>query len=80
MLKIIIILILIGYVFYRVTSFIFSGMFRGFTRDQQFGNQRYSGSSKRAPNSNVNIDNFPNRSKKGDKFGGGEYVDYEEIK
>lgn len=81
MLKIIIILVLIGYVFYKITSFIFSGMFRGFTRNQQFNDQQYSRGSRKAPNSNVNIDNFPNdRSKKGDKYGGGEYVDYEEIK
>jgi hypothetical protein len=81
MLKIIIILILIGYVFYRVTNFIFSGLFRGFSRNQQFGQQQYHRSSHRAKNSDLNIDNVPGReSKKGKGFSGGEYVDYEEVK
>lgn len=83
MLKIIIVLILIGYVFYRVTSFIFSGLFGGFNRHQQFGNghSQYSSKSRKAPNSNLNIDNIPNRrSKKDDAYRGGEYVDFEEVK
>lgn len=81
MLKIIIILILIGYVFYRVTNFLFSGMFRGFTQHQQFGQQEYQRGSRRARGSNLNIDNVPSgKSKKGEGFTGGEYVDYEEVK
>lgn len=81
MLKIVIILILIGYVFYRVTSFIFSGLFGGFTRNQQFGRQQYSQRSRKAQDSNLNIDNIPeNRANKGGNYSGGEYVDYEEVK
>ena len=83
LLKIIIILILIGYVFYRVTSFIFSGLFGGFNRHQQFGNGQahYSRRPRKAPDSNLNIDNIPNhRSKKDDNYSGGEYVDFEEVK
>lgn len=82
MLKVIIILILIGYVFYRVTNFLFSGMFRGFTRHQEFGqHQQYQRTSRRARNSNLNIDDVPNgKSRKNDGFRGGEYVDYEEVK
>ncbi|MEQ9303833.1 MAG: DUF4834 family protein [Marinoscillum sp.] len=82
MLKVIIILILIGYVFYRVTNFIFSGLFRGFTRHQQFGQEhQYHRNSRRAHNSNLNIDDIPRgKSKKNDGFSDGEYVDYEEVK
>ncbi|WP_425392752.1 DUF4834 family protein [Ekhidna sp.] len=83
MLKIVIILILIGYVFYKVTSFVFSGLFSGFNRNQQFGRNQtsYGSRSRKAPNSNLNIDNIPNsNSKKDGNYKGGEYVDYEEIK
>lgn len=80
MLKILIILILIGYVFYRITSFIFSGLFRGFVKDQDYGN-RSGQYRKRAPNSNVNIDSMPKgKSQKSSGYDGGEYVDYEEVK
>ncbi|MEQ9465939.1 MAG: hypothetical protein RLN88_00935 [Ekhidna sp.] len=81
MLKVIIILILIGYVFYRITSFLFSGLFGGFTRHQQFNRRHYSDQPRRSQDSNLNIDNIPgNRAKKGGSFSGGEYVDYEEVK
>ncbi|WP_420576066.1 DUF4834 family protein [Ekhidna sp.] len=83
MLKIIIILILIGYVFYRVTSLIFSGLFGGFNRQQHFGQSQsqYTRKSRKAPDSNLNIDNVPgNRSKKDGDYRGGEYVDFEEVK
>ena len=81
MLKVIIILILVGYVFYRVTSFIFSGLFGGFNRQFGNGQSQYSRSSRKAPDSNLNIDNIPNKgSKKNRKYGGGEYVDFEEVK
>ncbi|WP_420317821.1 DUF4834 family protein [Ekhidna sp.] len=82
MLKIIIILILVGYVFYKVTSFIFTGLFSGFNRHQQFGNQtNYGHRSRKAPDSNLNIDDIPNpRSKNDSDYKGGEYVDFEEVK
>ena len=82
MLKILVILILIGYVFYKVTSFLFSGFFKGFTRNQEFqGRQSQYRTSRKAPNSNVNIDSMPNgKSGKSKGYGGGEYVDYEEVK
>ncbi|MEP1035286.1 DUF4834 family protein [Ekhidna sp.] len=80
MIKILIVLILVGYVFHKIASFFLRGMFKGFSSKDQFGNQ-YSTNSRRAPNGNLNIDKVPNRgSKKGENFDGGEYVDYEEIK
>ncbi|WP_436517662.1 DUF4834 family protein [Ekhidna sp. To15] len=81
MIKIIIILILVGYVFHKIASFVFRGMFKGFTSRESFGDQQYSNTSRRTRNNDLNIDNIPNkRSKKGDRFSGGEYVDYEEVK
>ncbi|SNT18660.1 protein of unknown function [Ekhidna lutea] len=84
MLKIIIILILIGYVFYKVTSFLFNGLFSGFTRHQQFGGSEHTTNrsySRKAPGSNLNIDTNPQTRSKNDKgYHGGEYVDYEEVK
>ena len=80
MLKILIILILVGYVFHRITSFVFRGFFRGFNNQDQFDQRQYSGGRK-AQNSNINIDSVPkNGSQKGQGFGGGEYVDFEEVK
>ena len=81
MLKILIILILIGYVFFRVTSFVFSALFGGINRAQQFGrNSAPFTRTRKAPNSNVNIDNVPNTSNQNKGYEGGEYVDYEEVK
>ncbi|MEO1253435.1 MAG: DUF4834 family protein [Bacteroidota bacterium] len=83
MFKILIILILIGYAFYKVTSFLFSGLFRGFVKDQEYTSQnaQYRSSSKRSSRGNVNIDSVPkNKSKKPSDSFGGEYVDYEEVK
>ncbi|MEO9482272.1 MAG: DUF4834 family protein [Ekhidna sp.] len=81
MFKILIILILIGYVFHKITSFVFRGMFRGSANRDQFGQKHYSQSSRRTGNSDVNIDRIPKRrGKKEDGFTGGEYVDYEEVK
>ena len=81
LLKIIIVLILVGYVFNKVAAFIFRGSMKGYAGRDQFGGQQHTGKNRRAPNSNLNIDNIPNkRTKKGAGFSGGEYVDYEEVK
>ncbi len=80
LLKIIIVLILVGYVFNKVTSFLFRGANRNYQGRDQFG-QQYSRKPRNASNGNVNIDNVPiRRSKKKRGFSGGEYVDYEEVK
>ena len=77
--KILIVLILVGYLFHKIASFVFRGLFKGFAGRDQFGQQQHS--QRRAKNSNVNIDNIPHsKAKKGDNFSGGEYVDYEEVK
>lgn len=64
-LKVIIVLILIGYVFNKVVSFIFRGSMRGYTGRDQFGQASHTHKSRKAQNSNLHIDNIPNkRSKK----------------
>jgi len=80
--KILIILILIGYVFFRVTSFVFSALFGGFNRTQQFGRGQspFTRSSRTSSDSNVSIDNVPTKGKNNEGYRGGEYVDYEEVK
>ncbi len=81
MLKFLLILVLIIYVFYKTAGFLFRMVFGGLKSDPgQFQNQqrRYS---KKAPNSNLNIDKVPNNSEKHNQnFDGGDYVDYEEVK
>lgn len=80
LLKVLIVLILIGYIFNKVVSFIFRGSVKNFSDRNQYNNQRYTRNTRKVPNSNLNIDNIPNRSsKKRGGFGGGEYVDYEEV-
>lgn len=78
--KFIIIVLLLGFIFYKTLGFIFkllggsqaAGKTRGYTQ------QHYH---KPPPaNGNVNIDYVPDEGKKsGGKFKGGEYVDFEEV-
>ncbi len=81
MLKILIILVLIGYVFYKATSFLFNGLFRGFVKNDGYSNQQSHSRTRKARGGNVNIDSVPkNKSEKDMGYEGGEYVDYEEVK
>lgn len=80
MLKFLIILVLIVYVFFKTAGFVFRLVF-GNLRNEG-GNFQNSGQhySKRAPGSNLNIDKVPHPvSKKKSTYKGGEYVDYEEV-
>lgn len=80
MFKILITIILIGYVIHKAMSFLFGGMFKSYANRGQFGQQAPSENRRQAPNSNLNIDNIPGaKTKKGKGFSGGEYVDYEEV-
>lgn len=80
MFKVLIIVILIGYVIHKAMSFLFGGMFKSYANRGQFGQQSPGESQRKAPNSNLNIDNIPGSKTKKDKsFSGGEYVDYEEV-
>jgi hypothetical protein len=73
MLRILLIFSLIGYVLYKF------GFFRAFTQEVR-GQNPYQSVNRKAPNSNVNVDAAPPKEKRNGKFGGGEYVDYEEVK
>ena len=82
MLKFLIIVVLVGYIFYKVGGLIFRTLFgtlnnghyqRGNFQDRQQHNQRPKGG-------NVNIDYVPDDKKNRKNFDGGEYVDYEELK
>lgn len=80
--KLILIIVLVAYLFFRVGGYLFGLLFRGaqeFNRGYHADRQRPE--SKKAPNSNLNIDHIPHKEKHHKKnFGGGEYVDYEEVK
>lgn len=76
MLKVLIILILIGYVFFKITSVIFSGFFRVFSHQGKHANY-----TRNTPEGTIHIDSNPrNSSKKPSGYNGGEYVDFEEVK
>ena len=81
-LKFILILILVAYLFVKVGGYLFGLLFRGaqeFDRGYHSGQQSPNG--KKAPNSNLNIDHIPQKDRNSKKnFGGGEYVDFEEVK
>ena len=77
MLKFIIILGIVFYLVYKVSSFLTKGLFAS-------GSNRRTQSARRdkgkvhPSDGNVDVDYVP-KDKKGDKFKGGEYVDYEEV-
>lgn len=80
MFKILLILILIGYVFHKIASFFLRGFFKGFNGQSQFDQRQYR-HTRKSQNGDINIDSIPNnQSKKGGGFNGGEYVDFEEVK
>lgn len=82
LLKFLFILILAIYVFYRVAGFLFRLVFGSLRSDPGRFQNEYRQHKKRAPGSNLNIDQVPQPKSKSKKTGydGGEYVDYEEVK
>lgn len=84
-LKFLIILILVCYVFYRVGGFLFKMLFLGATERYKYStqDQEYKKPPRSARDSNLNIDYVPKKEKetdKPDRFQGGDYVDFEEVK
>ncbi len=78
MIKFLIIGILIIYSFYRVAAFLFKFMLGGFSKGQ-FDSTQYR--PRKPRNSNLNVDRVP-KGEAGRKkdYGGGDYVDFEEVK
>ena len=81
MLKFLLLLILLIYVFYKTAGFLFKIVFGNLRSDPGSFQQHQQHYSKKAPNSNLNIDNVPqHKTNNKSGFDGGEYVDYEEVK
>lgn len=85
MLKFLLIVFLIGFIFFKLLGLFFKVLLGGSATEKSghraYQNQQYQ--STKSTDGNVNIDYVPNgnESKKSSKtFTGGEYVDYEEIK
>lgn len=86
MIKFLLIAGLLFYLIYRVGGFLFRMLFIGAQQQQQQRTQYNQGDyqqsrSRKAPDSNLNIDHIPHKDEKNPKdFKGGEYVDFEEVK
>lgn len=85
MLKILLILFLVGFIFFRTIGF-FLRLLTGSSVDNKsrqnpYARQSHSAHQQKPANGNVNIDYVPNKKgkKSGEKFTGGEYVDFEEV-
>lgn len=82
MLKFLLIVLLIGFLFFKIFGLFFRVLLGGQTapKSNHRSYQNHQSQSRRSADGNVNIDYVPNDSNKSQKaFKGGEYVDYEEI-
>ena len=68
MFRLLIIISIVGYVFYKVGGV----FFRAGAASQQF--------RPNDPRRNINVDQPPKKDKKGSAIKGGDYVDYEDVK
>lgn len=89
MFKLLLLILIIGFGVYKVINFVFrilftlSGGKRTSNRNFNTGNnkQQTQRRPRRAPNSDLNIEYVPGEEKNKKKgYGGGDYVDYEEVK
>ncbi|WKK87051.1 DUF4834 domain-containing protein [Marivirga arenosa] len=80
MFKFLLILFLIGYLFFKIGGFIFR-LFLGRTAKAAQQRQYQQNNKGRTTKDGVHIDHIPNQKGKrsGGNFKGGEYVDYEEV-
>jgi hypothetical protein len=74
MLRLLLIIILIIYVFYKL------GIFRIFSGSVRQGYSDQARDSRRPPNSNLNVDSAPKEKEQKSSNRDGEYIDYEEVK
>lgn len=80
MFKFLLILFLIGYLFFKIGGFLFR-LFLGRTAKAAQERQYKQNNKGRTTKDGINIDHVPNQKGKrtGGNFKGGEYVDYEEL-
>jgi hypothetical protein len=80
MFKFLLILFLIGYLFFKIGGFLFR-LFLGRTAKATQERQYKQNNKGRTTKEGLNIDHVPNQKGKrtGGNFKGGEYVDYEEL-
>ena len=80
MFKFLLILFLIGYLFFKIGGFIFR-LFLGRTAKAAQERQYQQNNKGRTTKDGLNIDHVPNQKGKrtGGNFKGGEYVDYEDV-
>lgn len=80
MFKFLLILFLIGYLFFKIGGFLFR-LFLGRTAKAAQERQYKQNNKGRTTKDGINIDHIPNQKGKrtGGNFKGGEYVDYEEL-
>ncbi len=83
--KFLLIVFLVGFVFFRTISFLMRLMTGSSvgnkTRNNPYSRAGHQDAYQRPANGNVNIDYVPKKGdkKNGEKFTGGEYVEFEEI-
>ena len=84
MFKLLLLTLIIGFGVYKVINFLFRILFTlsGGKRTAHRNFNTGQTQRRRAPNSDLNIDYVPEDKEKKNKkgYGGGEYVDYEEVK
>jgi hypothetical protein len=80
MFKFLIILFLIGYLFFKIGGFLFR-LFLGRTAKAAQERQYQQNNKGRKTKDGIHIDHIPNQKGKrtGGNFKGGEYVDYEDV-
>ena len=79
MLKFLTIVVIVGYVVYKIAGYLFRNAFISASQQHQAPGRNQK-KSRKVPDSNLNIDHVPSKQKGPRKdFDGGEYVDYEDV-
>ena len=81
MIKFLLIIFFVFYIFIKIGGFIMKTLFSGFTNQQNFQKNQQP-QQRKHKEGNINIDYMPNEKKSSPtkkNFPGGDYVDYEEV-
>jgi anionic cell wall polymer biosynthesis LytR-Cps2A-Psr (LCP) family protein len=83
MIKFLLIIFFVIYLFVKIGGFIMRTLFSGFVKNQQNAQQNQNTQYKKPSDGNVNIEYIPgsdkNKTTNKEGFKGGDYVDYEEV-